>query len=78
MIALTLHLPESVHRKVKELADRDGITVDQFLASAAAEKVAALLTQDYLEERGRRGSREAYERILSKVPSGEPEPYDRI
>ena len=37
MITLTVRLPNSVHQKVKELAERDDISVDQFIASAVAE-----------------------------------------
>ena len=78
MITISLRLPDSVHQKVRELADRDGISVDQFLSTAAAEKVAALLTADYLEQRAARGSRETLHEILAKVPAVEPDPEDRL
>ncbi|WP_428357292.1 toxin-antitoxin system HicB family antitoxin [Methyloprofundus sp.] len=45
MTTLTLRLPESIHLKIKELAKREGISINQFLASAAAEKMSALLTK---------------------------------
>lgn len=38
MGALTICLPNSVHQKIKELVARDEISVNQFIASAAAEK----------------------------------------
>ncbi|MBP6249895.1 MAG: toxin-antitoxin system HicB family antitoxin, partial [Leptothrix sp. (in: Bacteria)] len=44
MSALTIRLPNSVHQKIKELAKRDQISVNQFIASAAAEKMASVLT----------------------------------
>jgi hypothetical protein len=46
MSALTIQLPDSIRAQVEELARRDGITADQFLATAAAEKVSALRTVD--------------------------------
>ncbi|MEI8266247.1 MAG: YlcI/YnfO family protein [Betaproteobacteria bacterium] len=48
MTALTIRLPTSVHLKIKELAVRDGVSVNQFIASAVAEKMASVLTLDYL------------------------------
>ena len=55
MTALTVRLPHSVHAKIRELAARDAISVNQFIASAAAEKLASMLTVDYLrQERPRR------------------------
>ncbi|BBC26548.1 hypothetical protein [Pseudanabaena sp. ABRG5-3] len=45
--------------------------------SENAEKIAALMTEGYLKERAKRGSRAKYEAILAKVPDFEPEVYDR-
>ena len=77
MSTLSLRLPESLHRRVKELASQEGISINQFIATAVAEKMAALMTEDYLQERARRGSRAKYEAALAQVPATEPEGYDR-
>ena len=77
MSTLSLRLPESLHEGVRELAQREGISINQFITVAVAEKLSALLTEEYLEERARRGSREKYEVALSQVPDVEPEPFDR-
>jgi len=42
MSTICLSLPESLHKRVKELADKDRISIDQFVISAIAEKIAAL------------------------------------
>jgi hypothetical protein len=60
------------------LAHQDGISVDQFIAIAVAEKIAALTTETYLEERAKRGSRERYDALLAKVPDVKPEAYDQL
>jgi hypothetical protein len=78
MSNLSLRLPESLHRRVKELASREGISINQFIATAVAEKMAALLTEDYLQERAQRGSRAKYEAALSRVADVEPEERDRL
>jgi predicted transcriptional regulator len=68
MTALTIRLPNSVHQKIKELAERDDISVNQFIASAAAEKMASVMTLDYLKAEAQRGRRNDFERYLSMVP----------
>jgi predicted transcriptional regulator len=68
MTALTIRLPNSVHQKIKELAVRDDISVNQFIASAAAEKMASVLTLDFLKQEAAKGSRADFEHYLSRVP----------
>ena len=76
MSNLSLRLPESLHKQVKELAKKEGVSINQFVTTALAEKLSALMTQDYLEARAQRGDREAFERALAKVPDAEPEERD--
>ena len=68
MSALTIRLPHSTHAKIRELAQRDGVSVNQFIASAAAEKLAAVMTLDYLRQEAAQGHRDAFDRILRAVP----------
>lgn len=76
MSMLSLRLPESLHRKVRELAEKESISINQFIATAVAEKMAALLTEEYLEERARRADSAAFDRILARVPDVPPIPGD--
>ena len=78
MSKLSIRLPDSLHGKIKELASGEGVSINQFITLAAAEKVSALLTVDYLRERGSRGQREVFESVLAKVPGGTPEASDRL
>ena len=68
MTALTVRLPNSVHAKIRELAARDEISFNQFIASAAAEKLASILTLDYLRQEAANGRRQDFERYLNAVP----------
>jgi len=72
MTALTVRLPNSVHQKIKELAARDDISVNQFIASAVAEKMASVLTLDYLRQEAAQGKRSDFERYLRGVPDVPP------
>ena len=78
MSSLSLRLPQSLHDKIRELAQREGISINQFIASAAAEKMSAILTEEYLVARGARASRERYLAALSKAPDEEPVPGDEL
>ena len=78
MSTLSIRLPDSLHKKVKELARQEGISMNQFIALAVAEKMSALMTVEHLKERAQRGSREKYEAVLAKAPDVEPEEYDRL
>jgi hypothetical protein len=70
--SLSLWLPESLLKRLRELVDRDDIAIDQFIATAVAEKAAALLTVDYLESRGTRSSAELVDKVLDRVPDVPP------
>ena len=63
---------------MRELAKEEGISVNQFIVLAVAEKIAAISTIEYLEKRAKRGSRERFLEILNKAPDVEPEEFDRM
>jgi len=56
MSSLSLRLPDSLHRHIKELSEKEGVSINQFISTAVAEKISALSTQNYLEERAKNGS----------------------
>ena len=78
MSTLSLRLPNSLHEQLRLLAKKEGISINQFVASAAAEKMAALLTEEYIERRSKRASRKKFQAVLNKVPDVEPEDHDQL
>ena len=78
MSSISLRLSESLHKRIRELAKKEGVSINQLINSALAEKVSALMTVEYLEERAKRGSRSRFERALSKVKDMDPQEEDRI
>ncbi len=78
MSALSLRLPKYLHEQLAELAQKEGISVNQFIMLAVAEKIAAISAVEYLEKRARRGSRERFLEILNRAPDVEPEDFDRL
>ncbi len=79
MTALTIHLPDSLHGKLREFAEAGGTSVEQLVAAAAGEKLAAMLEgAAYLRREAALGSRVDFEGVLAKVPDVEPEDHDRL
>ncbi|MEK6321756.1 MAG: YlcI/YnfO family protein [Acidobacteriota bacterium] len=78
MSTISLRLPDSLHKRVRALAKQENVSINQFIATALAEKMSALLTEDYLEERAKRGSRKKFERALAKVRKVKPHAADRL
>lgn len=76
MSALSLRLPHSLHDRARELARREGVSINQLVSAALAEKMSALLTEEYLEARARRGSRPRFLAALAEVPAIEPDAED--
>lgn len=78
MSAISLRLPESLHEKVREVAKRENVSMNQFITLALAEKISALMTEEYLAARAERGSRDKFERAMRNVADVEPEEHDRL
>lgn len=78
MTALTIRLPESLHEEIKLLAKKEGVSINQFLTLAAAEKISALRTVSYLQKEGAMGTRSEFEAWLSSVPDVPPSEADRL
>jgi hypothetical protein len=78
MSTLSLKLPNSLHEQAQELAQKEGISLNQFVTLAVAEKTAVLTTKVYLQERAKRGSREQLLAILANAPDVEAEEYDQL
>jgi hypothetical protein len=75
---MSLRLSESLHREAKKLARQEGISINQLVATALAEKISALAAGEYLEARAARGRRRKFERALGKVKDTKPEDRDRL
>ena len=78
MSTLSVRLPESLHKKIKELAEKEGVSMNQFITLAVSEKISALLTIDYLKERAENASKQKFKNIMDQVPDVEPEEYDKL
>jgi len=78
MSTLSLRLPDYLHKKIKEIAKEENISINQFIASAVSEKMSAFTTLEYLESRAKRSNDKKFEEVLKKIPNTRPDKYDKI
>ena len=78
MSALSLRLPDSIHRHIKEISRDEGVSINQFISSAISEKISAIMTEDYLKKRAERAKKSDFKKILDKVPKRKPIPVDEL
>ena len=78
MSTMSIRLPESLHERARQLAKEEGISINQLITTALAEKISALDTVAYLEARAARSSRERYDAALASVPDIPPLPGDEL
>ena len=72
MSTLSLRLPDSIHRHIREIAKTEGVSINQFVSSAVSEKISAIMTEDYLKSRAKKAKRSDLEKVLDKVPKRKP------
>ena len=78
MITLTIQLSDGVASQLRECAAKEGVTVEQLMSSAAAEKLSAMLTVEHLRERARHAKREDFIAFLNGSPDVPPMPGDEV
>lgn len=71
-----LRLPRSLKRVVEQLSKEEGTSINQFVATAVAEKVSALKTAEYFAERRARADYRAFDRIMNRKSGEKPREGD--
>jgi hypothetical protein len=73
-----LRLPRSVNAEVERRAKEDGISVNQFIATAVAEKLAVMNTAAFFAERRARADFKAFDRLMRRKGGVPPAPEDEM
>lgn len=79
-----LQLPASLMDAVERLSEREGVSIDQFVTAAVAEKVSAMNTvpavsaEEFFAERRGRGNPADFDRIMSRKGGEPPRPGDEL
>ncbi|MDP4938696.1 MAG: type II toxin-antitoxin system HicB family antitoxin [Verrucomicrobiales bacterium] len=78
MSTLSLRIPDSLHRTLKSAAEQDGVSINQFVSLAVAEKLSALQTYNLIAEKAAKGSQENFLKAMAMVSAGEVVEGDEI
>jgi len=78
MGALSLRLPESIHRHIRDIAKVEGVSINQLISSAITEKISAIMTEEYLQKRADRANIKDMESVLNKVADRKPFKGDEL
>jgi len=78
MSTISVRLPDSLHETARRLSKKEHVSINQLLTTALAEKISALMTEDYLIERAKRGKRTKFAKAMAKVSDTEAEGFDRL
>ena len=78
MSTLSLRISESIHNKLREISEKESISINQFISSAISEKLSAFMTEDYIKRRAEKGNKDNFIKALDIVSDSEPEKYDKL
>jgi hypothetical protein len=78
MSTLSLRLPNSIHHHIKEISEKEHVSINQFISTAVSEKISAIFTENYLMNRANKAKSSDLKKILSKVPKRPPLPGDEL
>jgi hypothetical protein len=77
-ITYPLRLPRSLKQAVERLSREDGTSINQFVATAVAEKISALETARFFADRKRRADFKDFDRIMRPRGGKPPRPGDEM
>ena len=78
MSTLTISLPDTIRRRVEDLAREDGVPLDHFIASTLSQRAAVADADSYIRRRARHGSPERLEALLAAAPDTPPDEADKL
>ena len=78
MSTLNISIPDSVRSRIEFFAGEDGVSIENFVATILAQRVAVADADSYIRKRAMRGSPERLMELLSAAPNVAPEPQDQI
>jgi hypothetical protein len=73
-----LRLPRSLKEAVERLSREDRTSINQFVATAVAEKVSALQTARFFADRKARADFKAFDRIMQRRGGKKPREGDEM
>ena len=73
-----LNAPESILAAARRAAKRDGVSLNQFINTALAEKVAVLEAEEVVTPRAARANKARFLEVLERLGAEAPRPGDEV
>ena len=78
MTTISTKIPDALFRQAKTIAEREDITLDQFIALALASQISSWEIGKTFTERAKKGDWEKARQVLANAPDVEPEDNDKL
>jgi hypothetical protein len=78
MTTISTKIPDTLFRQAKKIAEREDMTLDEFIALALASQISSWNVGQTFTERAQKGDWEKARKVLAKAPDAEPEDYDKL
>ena len=78
MTVIQAQVSDDLLEQLQTIARQESVSIEQLVSQALATQVAAWTEREYLQRRSQKGSWEHFQSVLAKVPSCEPEEFDRL
>ncbi len=78
MTTISTKIPDTLFRQAVTIAEREEMTLDQFISLALASQISSWEVGKNFTERAKRGDWEKAREVLARVPDVEPEDYDKL
>jgi predicted DNA-binding ribbon-helix-helix protein len=78
MSKLQLRLPDAVHNKVRKIAKRENLSINQMLVNSISNEIIRYETMQFFAERARDFNEQDFLDALQEIPDTEPEEKDRL
>jgi hypothetical protein len=78
IMTYSLRLPRSLKRAVERQSEEDGTSMNQFVATAVAEKLSALQTAEFFADRKARADFKAFDKLMKRRGGTPPRAGDEM
>ena len=75
---LQLRLPDSIHKKVRRIAERENLSINQILVNSISNEIIRYESLRFFEDRSNGFKVEDFLKALEEIPNVEPEKRDRL
>ncbi len=78
MSKLQLRLPDAIHKRVRKIAKRENLSINQLLVNSISNEIIRYETMQFFAERSKDFNEQDFLDALQEIPAIEPEEHDKL